>query len=516
MNYFTRHSILTLLLFLFVLNISAQEIPKNLVDYTVKNALKTFNVPGIAVGIIHNGEVVLAKGYGVTDIKTGEKVNSATNFGVASNSKAFTGAALVMLQEEGKLQLDDRVKKYIPEFKMYNDYVTEEFTIRDLLAHRSGLGLGAGDLMIWPDGHNFTPEDIINNIQYLKPVSDFRSKYDYDNLLYVIAGVVIERVSGMSWTDFIEQRFLKPLKMNRTGASWNTLADKSNAVSPHVPMDGELKVIDRYTNSIFDAAAGLYSNVDDLAKWVQLQLDLGKTTDGKQLISETGIKEMWKPVTIVPMATREPYNSLFRAYGLGFFVLDVAGKLEVTHTGGLEGMVTQIIMYPQLDLGIIVLTNQQQGAAFVSVSNTIKDYYLGIPYRDWVGYYNDLVSSRQGNAEEIVDEVWATVEKNKSVRNRYINQLPGTYRDNWFGEVSITKEAKGYRFVSARSGQLKGDLFYYKDNSFAVKWDNPYMHADAFVHLDIEDGKIIGFKMKAISPLTDFSFDFHDLDFKKD
>src|SRR5690606_28528566 len=181
------------------------------------------------------------------------------------NSKAFTVAALAMLVDENKIKWDDKVIQYIPEFKMYNDYVTNEFTIRDLLTHRSGLGLGAGDLMVWPDGHDFVPEDIIRNIHFLKPVSGFRTKYDYDNLLYIIAGEVIERVSGQKWTEFIEKNFIVPLGMTRTGASWNTLSDKSNVIDPHVPIDGKLKVIERYTNPIFDAAAGLYSNVGALA-----------------------------------------------------------------------------------------------------------------------------------------------------------------------------------------------------------------------------------------------------------
>ena len=163
-------------------------------------------MPGIAVGIVKDGKLVLAKGYGVANIKTQQKMDANTLVGIASNSKAFTASALAILVDEGKINWDDKVKKYLPEFKMYNDYVTEEFTIRDLLTHKSGLGLGAGDLMIWPDGHDFTPKDIVRNIQYLKPVSGLRTQYDYDNLLYVIAGEVIEKVSGKSWCDFVEER----------------------------------------------------------------------------------------------------------------------------------------------------------------------------------------------------------------------------------------------------------------------------------------------------------------------
>lgn len=505
-------------IFLFVILLStfsfSQEIPEKKVDELVQNTLKTFNVPGIAVGIVHDGKVVLAKGYGVADITTGAKVNSATNFGIASNSKAFTTAAIAILADEGKVKWDDKVIQYIPEFKMYNDYVTNEFTVRDLVTHRSGLGLGAGDLMVWPDGHDFTPKDIIQNIQYLKPVSDFRSKYDYDNLLYIIAGVVIERISGKTWTEFIQERILSPLQMNRTAPNWDLLKDKTNAIAPHVPIDGKLKVIERYKNPIFDAAAGIYSNVDDLSKWVLFNLNRGKHND-QQLISESQIKEMTKPQTLMPTSTKPPYNSLFKAYGLGFQLQDVAGKLEVSHTGGLEGIVTQIVMIPQLDLGIIVLTNQQEGAAFMAVSNTIKDFYLGLPEKDWVKEYDDIISKRGADADKITDEVWQTVEENKKSKLPETKNLIGTYKDNWFGEITISENKGKLRFVSKRSPQLSGDMFYYKDNTYAVKWDNAYLHADAFVFVQMEGKQVKGLKMEPISPLTDFSYDFQDLDFVK-
>src|SRR5690606_31031838 len=209
------------------------------------------------------------------------------------------------------------------------------------------------------------------------------------------------------------------------------------------------------------------------------------------------------------------YHSLFRAYGLGFVVEDITGKLQVSHTGGLEGIVAQIILFPQLDLGIIVLTNQQEGAAFMAVSNTIKDFYLGLPERDWVKEYDELISQRRGDADKITSEVWETVEKNKKSKQPDTKDLIGTYQDNWFGEIRISNEKGKLRFTSKRSGQLKGEMFYYKDNTYAVKWDNAYLHADAFVFVQTENGKITGLKMEPISPLTDFSYDFQDLDFVK-
>ena len=246
------------------------------VDQVANAAMKAFDVPGIAIAIVKDGKTVLAKGYGVNDIDTGEKTDANTLFGIASNSKAFTTAALAMLVDQGKISWDDKVVRYIPEFRMYNDYVTAEFTIRDLLTHRSGLGLGAGDLMIWPDGHNFTPEDIIANIHYLKPVSAFRTKYDYDNLLYVIAGEVVRRVSGMAWEDFVASRIMRPLGFERSAPSWKTLKDTANAAAPHVPTGGKLQVVRRYTNTIFDSAAGIYASANDLSKWVAMQLAGGK------------------------------------------------------------------------------------------------------------------------------------------------------------------------------------------------------------------------------------------------
>ena len=493
-----------------------QNISNQKIDQVAENAMKAFNVPGIAVAVIKDGNIVHSKGYGVKSILTNEKLQSDTNFGVASNSKAFTAAALAILVDQGKINWDDKVITHIPEFKMYNDYVTNEFTIRDLLTHRSGLGLGAGDLMVWPDGHNFTPKDVIANIQYLKPVSDFRSKYDYDNLLYIIAGEVVECVSGKPWTTFVTDEILVPIGMTNTAANWHLLNDKKNVIDPHVPINGKLEVIERYKNPIFDAAAGIYSNVDDMAKWLQFNINKGKV-NGKQIISEKQMKEMITPQTLQKVATTDPYNSLFKAYGLGWQLQDFNGKLEVSHTGGLEGIVTQTIFYPQLNLGIVVLTNQQAGVAFNSVSNTIKDFYLGNPEKDWVDFYDKIMKSRVASADEITDEVWATVKANQANKKLKIDKkaLVGTYKDNWFGDVEIYEKKGKLIFESKRSPQLTGEMFFYKDNIYAIKWYNEYFHADAFVFADIKDGKMIGFKMKAISPLTDFSYDFHDLDFTR-
>ncbi|WP_264565193.1 serine hydrolase [Flavobacterium sp. N3904] len=512
-----KYSISLLLLLAFSIPSFAQ-ISEQEVDNVVNRALTAFNVPGIAVAIVKDGKVVLAKGYGVKSIQTNEKVDANTLFGIASNSKAFTSAALAILVDEGKLKWDDKVITYLPNFKMYNEYVTNEFTIRDLLTHRSGLGLGAGDLMIWPGGSNFTPQDIIQNIQYLKPVSAFRTQYDYDNLLYIVAGEVINKVSGVSWCEFIEGRIMKPLDMKNSAASFVRLKDTSNVIAPHVPIDGKLKVISRYKNQILDPAGGIYSSVNDMSKWMIMQLNNGKySSENKQLFSEKEHTEMWTPQTIIPVTTKPPYNTHFSSYGLGWFLSDVKGYKQVTHTGGLEGIVTQVTLIPELNLGIVVLTNQQSGSAFNSITNTIKDGYLGIKSEDYVTIYSNRIKAHKESTDKVTDEVWAAVAKNKKDNIKIdFNNYIGIYKDNWLGEIVISEKKGKLFFASRRSQQLSGELFLYKDKNLVVKWNNPYFQADAHLFFEFDaTGKATTIKMKPISEITDFSYDFQDLDFKR-
>ncbi|WP_348813643.1 serine hydrolase [Flavobacterium maritimum] len=509
---------ITFVLLLALVTNSFAQITPDQVDALVDRTLKTFDVPGIAVAIVKDGKIVHAKGYGVKSILTNEKVDANTLFGIASNSKAFTSAALAMLVDEGKINWDDKVIKYLPNFKMYNDYVTNEFTIRDLLTHRSGLGLGAGDLMIWPDGSDFTAQDIVQNLQYLKPVSAFRTKYDYDNLLYIVAGEVVHKVSGKNWCDFVEERIMKPLEMNNSAASYLRLKDSTNIIAPHVPIDGKLKVIKRYQNQLFDAAAGIYSSVNDLSKWTIMQMNNGKYgPENKSLFSEKEHNEMWQLQTIIPATTKAPYNTHFSGYGLGWFLSDVKGYKQVTHTGGLEGIVTQVTLLPELNLGIIVLTNQQSGAAFSAITNTIKDSYLGIQSEDYVTLYSNRTKAHEETADKVTDEVWVTVAKNKKDKIKVdFNNFIGTYKDNWFGDITVSEKKGKLYFASKRSPQLSGEVFFYKGNNFVVKWNNAYFHADAHLFFECDTaGKATGLKMKPISELTDFSYDFQDLDFKK-
>ncbi|WMW82466.1 serine hydrolase [Undibacterium cyanobacteriorum] len=493
------------------------------IDSLVERTLKTFNVPGISVAVIKDDKVVHAKGYGVRSIRSKLPMQTDTMVGIASNSKAFTAAALAILVDEGKLQWGDKVNNIIPEFKLYNPYVTEEFTVLDLMTHRSGMGLGAGDLMFFPDGSDFTIKDVIHNLRYLKQTSSFRSQFDYDNNLYIVAGEVIKRVSGLSWEDFIEQRIMRPLGMQHSAASISRLNKKDNQVEPHVPVNGALQIVPFKPNEVINAAGGIYSNIDEMSHWVRMQLNRGRYGHELQqrLFSEKVQHEMWSPHTIIPMGpVGGSYNTHFTTYGIGWDVRDVKGYKQVSHTGGLLGMVTQVTMIPELKLGIVVLTNQEQGAAFTAITNTIKDSYLGMPVVDRIKENADRVQKRDEEANKITAEVWKSIDAQMKANGKVkldVTPYVGVYKDDWFGEVSISVNKVGQlQWASKRSPALIGDLSFYRGSSFVVKWHDRSFNADAFVNFQLDtDGNAQKITMKAISPLTDFSFDFHDLELRR-
>ncbi|MFI5124098.1 MAG: serine hydrolase [Chitinophagales bacterium] len=509
----------TLLFFFISFHTAAQPLSSAEIDQVAENALKTFDVPGIAVAVIKDGKIIHSKGYGVRSLNTSQPVDEHTLFGIASNSKAFTAVSLGILVDEGKLNWDDKVRKYIPEFKLYSPYVTEEFTIRDLLTHRSGLGLGAGDLMFFPDSSDFALKDILHNLQFLKPVSGFRTKFDYDNNMYIVAGEVVSRVSGMRWDDFVESRIFRPTGMMQTAGSFDGLKDKSNVIDGHAPVNGKVQVIARSSLKVGHSAGGINSSIADLSKWVELLLNHGKYGEGlkKRIFSEAVLNEIWSPQTIIPIDETGYYNTHFSAYGFGFFISDVKGYKQLSHTGGLEGMVTQITMIPELGLGIIVLTNQQEGAAFRSISNEIKDGYLGLKKFNWIEQLDGERKEEFDLGKRITDSVWKEAREIQGKGSGIdFSVYEGVYQDPWFGNVRISVKNGKYWFDSKRSPKLTGELFPFKGNSFVVKWRDRSMEADAYVIFSLnEQGKADRILMKPISPLTDFSFDFQDLDFKR-
>jgi CubicO group peptidase (beta-lactamase class C family) len=511
--------IISVWLFLSLNTYISAQISSAEVDQLVEKAMTKFNVAGVAVGIVKDGKIIHVKGYGVRSIETKKKVDQNTNFAIASNSKAFTTTALSILVDEGKLSWQDKVKDYIPEFTMYNSYVTENFNIQDLLTHRSGLGLGAGDLMFFPDGADFTIKDVLSVFQYFEPQSAFRTKFDYDNLLYIVAGEVVARISGMSWEEFVTKRIMKPLNMDHTYASLSLDKDKRNLAIPHSTDTGTIKTIPPFEEMVNGAAGGIISNVDDLCNWMLLHLNKGKYGKNleKELFSEARQDEMWKIYSTLPVDKSPRYNSHFSGYGLGWMLEDVNGNMSVSHTGGLAGMLSRTVMIPDLNLGVVVLTNTsiEGSGVFRIVSKSIVDSYLGLDEFDWTEYYYKRLLKYKSNADQVSSKVWETV---RSANSDHLNpeDFVGIYKDDWFGKVEVFIKGKKLWFRSFRSPKLNGPMSYYKANTFAVKWEYQDENADAFAmfYLD-EEGKAQSIKMKGISPNIDFSFDFQDLDLKR-
>jgi len=511
---------LVLFLFLFAVSqLNAQVLTSKQIDSISEKTLSAFNVPGLAVAVVKDGQVIHAKGYGVRSLKNNQKVDENTLFGIASNSKAFTTAALAILIDEKKLSWDTKVTDIIPEFKMYDPYVTSEFNIRDLLSHRSGLGLGAGDLMIWPDSSTVSKKQIIHNLRYLKAVSGFRSKWDYDNLLYIVAGEVIERVSGKTYEDFVESRIMQPLGMNRSATSFNRLKDKSNSIDAHAPVNGKITAIPKDFSENSNAAGGINTSVSDLSKWVITQLNGGKYGEklDKTLFSKQAQNQMWTMHSVIT-AGKGAYNRHFFGYGLGWFLSDEKGYLVAEHTGGLAGMVSEVTLIPDLKLGIIVLTNQQSGGAFYAITQAIKDGYFGITGKDRIKEHVSNEQDEKDEAKKVTDKIWADIaaaQKNV-VSKVYEKKYLGVYNDVWFGDVTISNLNGKMHFQAKNSPKLKGDMVFYKGNTFIVKWYDRSLDADAFVNFSLDnEGNPLSIKMEPISPLTDFSFDFQDLDLKK-
>lgn len=510
-----------LFLFLAILNciyLQANGLRPGQIDTIVERTLKAFQVPGIAVGVVKDGKLIHAKGYGVRSLNNTKAVDANTLFGIASNSKAFTSAAIGILADEGKLKLDDKVIDYIPEFRLYDPFVTSDFRIRDLLTHRCGLGLGAGDLMFFPDSAVFSVNDAIYNLRFLKPESPFRTKFQYNNLMFITAGEIVHRVSGKTWFEFIEERFFKPLGMSGSYAQFNRIPDKSNIIEPHAICDKKLQVISHHNSELMSAAGTIFSNVNDLSKWViSVMNNMQIPGSDKTLVSKKFLNEMLNAQTPIMVNAPGTYSTHFSAYGLGFFLSDVKGYKQISHSGGLPGNVTQITMIPEIGLGIIVLTNQQEGGAFRAVTDAVKDAYLGIEGMDRVEMYSKSRNRNVETANRMVDSIYNLVNIQLRLKiKRDFTRYTGTYNDAWMGQFTISFENGKLTLRSAKSPKMKGELLFLRENVLLIRWDDRSFDADALLSFKIDaDGQIKGYTLEAISPMTDFSFDFSDLDFVK-
>ncbi|MBB6186764.1 serine hydrolase [Rhodanobacter sp. MP7CTX1] len=500
-------------------------LPAQLQDFGsyVDSARKTFDVPGIAVAIVKDGKVVMEQGFGLREIGKPDQVDAHTLFAIASNTKAFTAAALQQLAEQGKLKMDDRVIDHLPWFRMSDPYVTNEMRIRDLLAHRSGLSLGAGDLLYWPPT-SYSTRDVVERLRNVPIKNSFRSNYAYDNILFAVATLVIEQASGQSYADYVREHIFKPVGMDESLIDKTGLKPGMDVAMGHAEFNfKDLKPVPPMAWLNDPGAGGIYASVHDLSKWMNVQLAGGvlptNGTDGKpaRLFSEDSQQQMWSMLTPIaiakpPISELAPLEPHFYGYGEGWFLSDYRGQRLVWHTGGWPGMVSRVTLVPELHLGVVVLTNQESGAAFNAVTYRVLDAYLNPAHKtDWVAVYDKAVKKAKTNADDSFAKHTAARDAN-SKPSLPLAKYAGTYRDPWYGDVIVSHENGKLRLRFSKTAQLIGSMTPWQHDSFIVHWDDRALNADAFVNFVLDpDGVIREVRMQPVSPLTDFSFDFQDL-----
>jgi CubicO group peptidase (beta-lactamase class C family) len=492
----------------------AQTLPPFDIDDYVSRAMKVFNVPGLSIGIVKDGKVVLVKGYGLRKLAEPGLVDENTLFGIGSNTKAFTSAALATLVDERKIAWDDAVFERLPGFQMYDSYASHEMTIRDLLTHRSGMGLGEGDLLIWPHT-TYTREEIIYRLRFMKPMSSFRSHYAYDNIMYIAAGQIIPAVTGKSWDAYIRERILMPLGMNSTTLTTDALKPGVNFASPHSEIDGKLQPIELHNLDNAAPAGSINSSAADMAKWLLLQLDHGKIPGGEtRIFSDEQSGVMWSAQTVLPISSRPgPLSGLrpnFSAYALGWALRDYHGRKLVGHTGGVSGYVSRVMLVPEERLGVVILTNAEQDSAFDSLLFHILDHYLGLPAADWIEAFKAADDQEQQTAQETMKKAQlARVADSSSSLS--LERYAGTYSDPWYGTISIQYDKGKLVLRFDHTPSAVADLFHWQNDTFQAHWRDRTIE-DAFVTFTLRpDGSIDHFTMTPVSPLADFSFDYQDL-----
>jgi CubicO group peptidase (beta-lactamase class C family) len=484
------------------------------IDAYVASSMKTFEVPGMAVAIVKDGKIVVAKGYGVRKLGDPTPVDEFTMFGIGSNTKAFTTAALATLVDEGKLSWDDPVYQRLPGFVMYDPYVSHEMTIRDLLTHRSGMGLGEGDLLFWPHS-TYTRDEIIYKLRFMKPASSFRSHYAYDNLLYMTAGQIIPAVTGISWDDYIRQRIFAPLGMTHSNVTNAGIKPGDNVAFPHSRLDGRPRIINFQVLDNVGPAGALNSCAMDMAKWLRLQLNRGKFLDQEgRLFTEQRSKEMWSPQTILPTDDPpEPLAALksnFADYGFGWFLRDYRGHKVVGHGGGVAGFVSSVLLVPEQNLGIVVLTNAEEDGALGSIVYHVVDHYLGLPRTDWIAALKTVGDIEEKDAAETMKKAEAT-RASDSKPSLPLDKYAGVYTDAWYGPITIRSENGALVITFDHTPSMIGDLQPWQHDTFKAHWRD-HLIEDAFVTFALNpDGTIDSARMAAVSPLADFSFDYQDL-----
>lgn len=468
---------------------------------------------GMAVAVVRGGKLAWSAGYGVEEAGRGRAVTGDTVFPVHSITKGFTSAALAMLVDEGRLDWNDPVVRHLPEFAMSDPYATAHITVRDILVHNSGLALGAGDLLSWPDQHASVAETIAA-LRYLPLDGGFREGFAYDNILYTVAGELVARTSGLSWESFVAQRLFGPLGMTSCTTSAPAGRQPGHAVQ-HARAGGGAPRPLSVLAIAPDPAGSISCSVNDMAKWAAFQLGDGTAADGTRLISAEQMAVMHRPVVPVgaPNFLRRLGGVHLNDYAPGWLISDFAGTLAIDHGGTGPGGTTELMLLPDHDAAVVVLTNDMRPGTFLAYRLADR-IARGAQAADWIGWAVEREARRaaaagQGGAPDFAPGTPA----------RALSAYAGTYRDPWYGEIEVVETptgrggGKGLAIRFSRSRLLRGPLVPLGGDRFLARWPERSLEADALVTFEGDGGKgaIAGMTLRAASAHTDFSYDYQHL-----
>jgi CubicO group peptidase (beta-lactamase class C family) len=470
---------LSLILLLPLVGLAHGNSLEDLDDY-IEAGMADWGIPGLAVAVIHEDEVIYARGFGVRKQGESARVDENTLFGVASTTKAMTAAALAMLVDEDKLGWDDRVIDHMPEFRLSDPWVTREVRVRDLLTHRVGVGRMTGNRLQFM---NYSPRPrIIHQMRYAEFEQPFRSSYVYSNVMYSVAGELIPAITGQSWDDFLQTRLFQALGMEDSNTSITAIADGDNAAWPHQEIDGEVVTIPRRNFDNVGPAASVNSSVNDMAQWMRLQLGEPGVYGGERLISETQMRETHQPQIAIG---RDDHQSPIRAYGLGWSLGEYRGYSIAQHGGASDGMNTQLVMVPELELGVVVVSNTFNNFR-MALANTIIDRIAGLEEKDWHDEYLSSHQEDKAEAQERRDEIHAA----RQSGTRPSVSLPGytgQYYDPLYRDVEVFSPGEG-RLALRFWGDDRhiADLEHWHHDTFRAVWRNP-ARREKFVHFTLDD-----------------------------
>ena len=458
-------------LFVTASALAASPDPTQGLDAYVQKVMAQWQVPGLAIAVVQDGKVILAKGYGVRELGKPEPVDADTLFDIASNTKAFTAAALGTLVASGKLTWDARVVDHVKSFRLSDPYVTQNITLQDLLTHDTGY--------CDPEASWYTSDDtdVIERMRYQKPDYGFRAAFCYNNVMYLTASRFIPAVAGVSWNDYIAAQFFKPLGMSRSVTTTAALAASSDRAAPHALIDGKPAVIHGYWPHNMDIAApvgGINSSANDMSRWL-LMLLAGGTYEGKTVIPPDVLATMETPQVVIKGDSEVGHvlrswmpGGNFYAYGLGFFLQDYAGHKLVWHAGDIDGMASTLAMVPDAHLGVVVLSNLDHSDARFAILHRILQVGLGLPLEDTSDtlYAATQKAIKDGEAEE---KKLDDTRKPGARALRPLAAYVGSYRDDFHGTAEVVQEG-GHLVVRLGDPDFTGDLEPWHDDTFRVTW----------------------------------------------